>query len=89
MDLAFENDDVFYIKVDAERLVVTLVGHSTPLLSGLQACKTEAKSLGAVFMGFHLTALTFTHVSYSFERRQEEGRAKGTKGWGQRKWKYF
>lgn len=49
MDLAFENDDIFYFKVDAKRLAIILVGHSTLLLSGLQACKIEAKSLGAVF----------------------------------------
>lgn len=51
MGLAFENDDFlkFYFKVDAERLAIILVGHSTTLLSGLQACKIEAKSLGAVF----------------------------------------
>lgn len=48
MDLAFENDDIFYFKVDAKRLAIILVGHS--LFSGLQACKIEAKSLGAVFI---------------------------------------
>lgn len=31
MDLAFENDVIFYFNADAERLAIILVGHSIPV----------------------------------------------------------
>lgn len=47
--LAFENDVICYFNVDAERLAVILVGHSTPLFD-LRALKIESMSLGALFI---------------------------------------
>lgn len=81
MDLAFENDVIFYFNADTERLAIILVGHSIPLWPS--SFQDRFHVFGGCFhTGFHLTALTLTNIYYSC--RKETGRRKNERDEGEK-----